>query len=65
MSPALRSRQLLRWAGIHFRRTQLAVSNGQPETEHVVKTLTCCERARALNPLCWNRVSLSLEHELP
>lgn len=65
MSPALRSRQLLRWAGIHFRRTRHAMSNGQPEIELVVKTLAFCERARALTPLCWNRVSLSLEREVP
>ena len=57
MSPLLRSRQLLLWAQLHYARACCAMNVGQPAVGDVVKTLAACERARALDPLCWRKVN--------
>ncbi|DBA85409.1 TPA: hypothetical protein ACH3X2_006087 [Trebouxia sp. C0005] len=55
MSPLLRSRQLLLWAQLHYARACCAMNAGQPAVQDVVKALAACERARALDPLCWRK----------
>ncbi len=57
MSPLLRSRQLLLWAHLHYARACCALNMGQPAVQDVVKALVACERARALSPSCWRKVS--------
>ena len=57
MSPLLRSRQLLLWAQLHYGRACCALNTGQPAVQDVVKALTACDRARALDPSCWRKVS--------
>ncbi|DBA95050.1 TPA: hypothetical protein ACH3X1_002563 [Trebouxia sp. C0004] len=55
MSPLLRSRQLLLWAQLYYARACFAMNAGQPAVGDVVKALAACERARALDPLCWRK----------
>ncbi|KAL0030445.1 hypothetical protein WJX79_005663 [Trebouxia sp. C0005] len=57
MSPLLRSRQLLLWAQLHYARACCAMNAGQPAVQNVLKALAACERARALDPLCWRKAA--------
>ena len=57
MSPLLRSRQLLLWAQLHYGRACCALNAAQPAVQNCVKALAACERARALEPLCWRKVN--------